>query len=50
MAIRLPVSPSTMYISHSGRDRSIGRDPIRAISSCSWLSLPGDGSAERRTW
>ena len=38
-----------MYISHNGRDLSIGREPIRAIRSCSWASLPGEGSAERRT-
>ena len=50
MAIRFRLNPSMMYISHSGREVSIGRDPIRAIRSCNWASLPGDGSADRRTW
>ena len=42
--------PSIRYISHSGRDLSSGREPSRAMSSCSCASLPGDGSADRRMW
>lgn len=42
--------PSTRYISHRGRDLSSGRAANRAINSCSCSSLPGDGSADRRTW
>ena len=35
-ATRPPSSPSTRYISHSGRLRSSGRDTMRATSSRSW--------------
>ncbi len=43
-------SPSTRYISHSGRLRSSGRLMIRPTSSRSCASVPGFGRAERRTW
>ena len=49
-ANRPSARPSTRYISHSGRSGSSGRDISRATSSVSWASVPGRGSAERRTW
>ena len=49
-AVRPCASPSTRYISHSGREWSSGRDISRPTSSVSWSSVPGRGSAERRTW
>ena len=48
-AKRPPASPSTRYISHSGRLRSSARDCTRATSSRNCSSEPGRGSAERRT-
>ena len=50
IATRPPERPSTRYISHSGRVWSRGRDIRRATSSLSARSVPGAGSAERRTW
>ena len=50
IANRSSESPSTRYISHSGRDRSSGRLCTRATSSASCASVPGRGSADRRTW
>ena len=50
IAKRSSSRPSTRYISHSGRARSSGRLMIRATRSWSWSSVPGRGSAERRTW
>ncbi len=48
---KLPsASPSTRYISHSGRLRSSGRLMRRATSSLSCSREPGLGSADRRTW
>jgi hypothetical protein len=35
---RFLARPSIRYISHSGRERSSGRDPSRAISSCSCVA------------
>ena len=49
-ATRPPDRPSTRYISHSGRVWSSGRDMSRATRSHSARSVPGGGSAERRTW
>ena len=49
-ANRPPDRPSTRYISHSGRSRSSGRLMMRATRSRSCASVPGLGSADRRTW
>ena len=50
IANRPPERPSTRYISQSGRLRSSGRAMMRPTRSRSCASVPGRGSAERRTW
>ncbi len=49
-AKRLPSSPCTRYVSHSGFERSSACEWMRAASARSWSSDPGDGSAVWRTW
>ena len=49
-AARPPSRPSTITNCHSGRVRSNGSAVISVARSSSWRSVPGLGSAMRRTW
>ena len=48
--LRPSSTPSMRYTSHSGRDRSSGRAARRDTTCSSWRSVPGAGTAMKRSW
>lgn len=49
-AKRPPSRPSTIQVSHNGRERSRGCEAMRPASVFSCSSLPGRGNAVWRMW